>query len=559
MTQANLVSNKKNNIDLVLSPIKNDSVITEASIFELIQLSEYKDLYVDNTNIKNAIAELNSVLKPLQADKTGREIRYQILERRDATIIISIDSDEMSATAEISTALGGKHLSAKAILNSAQDSGVVKGFSKEELIKLAQTAAKEPPGSIIKGEIAVGKEAINGKDAKIKHLVQGAQDRILRPKKREDGSVDMRDLGDIICVKVGDNLAKRVPLTDGIKGYTVTGNPLDPLPGDDIQLNAGSGTVVSPKNENILVSTLVGLPRVIDNGMEIDEVYKIKNVDVSTGHVKFEGSIIIDGDVSEGMKVTATGDISIGGFVESAMLKSGGDITIGSGIIGRKQETENVNVADMQMSVNIQAQGNVFAKYCQYAEISCNALRIENQLMHSLINVRDTLWLGTEDKANGKLIAGYINAGSAVHAGIIGATAGSKTVINFSEKVNVFKEQISDLDVRIKAESDKTEELKNATNKLKNLPKDKANPDMLAKVVSTYKFHANRMGELLNDKEHLEQQLQEYMCSVFVDGTERFYPGVEVIVGDFNDKTRREYGPSKINYNERKIHVDPIL
>jgi hypothetical protein len=47
VTQANLVSNKKNNIDLVLSPNKNDSVITEASILELIQLSEYKDLYID--------------------------------------------------------------------------------------------------------------------------------------------------------------------------------------------------------------------------------------------------------------------------------------------------------------------------------------------------------------------------------------------------------------------------------------------------------------------------------------------------------------------------------
>jgi uncharacterized protein (DUF342 family) len=455
VTQASLVANKKNNIDLVLQPVKDDSQITEASIHEIIENSEYKDLYVDNGNIKNAIAELNSVLKPLQANKSGREISYQILERRDATISISIDKDEMSASAEISTALGGKHLTAKAILNSAQQSGVTKGFTKEQLLKLAHQAAKEPAGSIVNGEIAHGKDAINGKDSKIKWLVQSAQDRILRPKAREDGSVDMRDLGDIICVKIGDPLAKKIMLTEGTKGFTVTGSPLEPVPGEDITLQAGEGTTLSPKNDQILISTLVGLPRIIDNGMEVDGVYRIKNVDISTGHIKFEGSVIIDGDICEGMKVTATGDITIGGFVESATLEAGGDITIGSGIIGRKQDTEELSIDDIKMSVCIRAEGKVFAKYCQYAEITCHSLRIENQMMHSIIDVEEILWLGSDEKANGKLIAGYIKAGKSVHAGIVGATAGSTTIINFSKKVNLIKEHLEDIEARLKIDSDK--------------------------------------------------------------------------------------------------------
>ena len=91
MTQASLVTNSKNNIDLVLQPVKDASQITEATIHELIANSEFKDLYLDKGNIKNAIAELNSVLKPLQANKSGREISYQVLERRDASITISIE------------------------------------------------------------------------------------------------------------------------------------------------------------------------------------------------------------------------------------------------------------------------------------------------------------------------------------------------------------------------------------------------------------------------------------------------------------------------------------
>jgi hypothetical protein len=228
-------------------------------------------------------------------------------------------------------------------------------------------------------------------------------------------------------------------------------------------------------------------------------------------------------------------------------------------IIGRKQDVEELTVDDIKMSVNIRAKGKIFAKYCQYAEISCHSLRIENQMMHSIIDVEEVLWLGTDEKANGKLIAGYIKAGKSVHAGIVGATAGSTTIVNLSKKVDVMKEHLEEIEERLKADSDKTTELQFAVNKLKKLPTDKVNPEMLSKLVSTYKFHANRVGEILNEKEAFEEEIQIYMTSVFIEATEKVYQGVQLIVGDFQDRTRREYGPTKINYNERKIHFDPIV
>lgn len=67
------------------------------------------------------------------------------------------------------------------------------------------------------------------------------------------------------------------------------------------------------------------------------------------------------------------------------------------------------------------------------------------------------------------------------------------------------------------------------------------------------------MGELLNDKERLEEEKMDYMASVFVEATERIYQGVQLIVGEFHDRTKREYGPSKMRYKERKIIIDPIV
>lgn len=560
MTQVSLVANAKNNIDLHLTPIKEGDAITEADIFELISQSQYSKLRPNTANIKNAIAELNDVLKPLPNKQTGREIQYQVLERVDATISITIDSDEMGATAEITAAQGGKHLSAKAILTSAQEAGVKKGFSKEELVKLAQLAAKEEPNNQVTLQIAAGKLAINGKDAEIKPLVESAQSRILRPKKREDGSVDMRDLGDIICVKVGDPLAKKIPLTEGKKGYTVTATLLPPEPGNDVPLVSGEGTAISSSNQNILVSEKVGLPKVIANGMEVDEIYKIRNVTVATGNINFTGSVIIEGDVNEGMKVIASGDVTIGGFVESAMIEAGGDVTISGGIIGRKHDIEKTKVTDVKMSVSVNAKGSIYAKYCQYAEISCSKdVRIENQLLHSSLNIQGGVKVGTEEKSNGKLIGGYIKAGSYVTAGIVGATAGSNTIIHFEHEILKLKEQMHDIEEKLKLDSTKTTELKEATNKLKKLPKDKVPADMLAKVVSTYQFHAKRMGETLLEKEALEKSTQEYMESIYIEATEKLYHGVHLIIDNFNDKSRREYGPSRMIYKDRKIHIDPIV
>ncbi len=560
MTTASLVSNKKNNIDLVLTPEKSSAPISELDIYDLVESSEYGDLQLVTNNVKNAIAELNDVLKSLQENKTGREIRYEILVRIDATIQIKIDSDDMQASAEITAAQGGAHLSAKGILNAAKEQGVVKGFIKEQLITLAQAGARAKPSTQVIKIIAKGKPPIKGKDTKIKMLVESAQSRVLRPQAREDGSVDMRNLGDIICVKVGDPLAQRIPFTLGIKGYTVKGKDLEPVPGEDCQLEIGEGTVLSPKNNNVLISTLVGLPKVIDNGMSVEKVYKVNNVDVGSGHIKFEGNVIIEGDVKESMKVIASGDITVGGFVESATLEAGGDVIIQKGIIGRKQEVETNNVDDIKMSAFISAKGSIHATYSQYTELVAGKdITIENQLMHSIITLDGKLWVGQEDKLNGKLIAGHISAGTSVHAGSIGASAGSNTYITFDKQVKKYKQRIEAIDEKINDETEKTQELRGAAERLRQLPKERADKDMLAKVVKTYQHHASTLGDLHYDKEREEQALQFFMESVYVEGRERIYHGVEVRVGDFVERSRREYGPSKIFYRERKVIIDPIV
>lgn len=561
MTQVILEANETGyEISAVLKTIKTAEIVNEKTILTLFAESKFNQYFIVNDNIKNLIAELNEELKPLQQGQEGREIRYVIAEKYDFDIVISLDPDEMAAYAELTNPYGGKFASPRDILEAAQEKGVLKGYIKDNLINLAQKAKELEPGATIKEQIAIGKMPIKGKDARLRHMVESAQNRILKPKEREDGTVDMRDLGDILCVTTGDILAQKVPPTKGHQGYTVTGTLLEPEEGEDFELTAGEGVKISETDSNYLVSEIVGMPKIIENGMMVDQVFQVKDVDVGSGHINFEGSVIIKGNVCEGMKVIASGDVTIAGFVESALVEAGGDITIQQGIIGRQFDPDTHAASDHKMSVTLSAGGNIFAKYAQYAEINCDHdVMIENQMMHCQNQIKKNLWVGKQDKANGKLIGGYTVAGGAVCAGVIGAPAGSNTIIKFYRKLDEIRDQLEDINERLTAEKEKTSELSKTIEQIKKLPPSEKTKEILPKAVKTYQHHAAIMADIISEQTACEERIEEYKNSVVVEATEKLHQGVEVHIGKFFERSRREYGPSRMLYKERKVIIDPIV
>ncbi len=212
------------------------------------------------------------------------------------------------------------------------------------------------------------------------------------------------------------------------------------------------------------------------------------------------------------------------------------------------------------MSALLVAKGNIFAMYSQYAEINCEGnVRIENQLMHNIVKVTGHLWVGKEDKANGKLIGGYIHAGQYVSSGIIGATAGSKTIISFDKKVDHFKENIAEIEGRLQEESTKAQELQALAKKMKDLPKKSLTLKCLPKLFLPINITPKIWPESLEKKNWLSKSYKSTWPVFYVVGTERLYHGVEMRVGDFHERTKREYGPSKLIYSERKVHIEPLV
>ena len=58
------------------------------------------------------------------------------------------------------------------------------------------------------------------------------------------------------------------------------------------------------------------------------------NAELSSGNIDFRGDVVIHGGVESGVKIRATGSITIDGVVEACTLEAGKDIILRSGMLG---------------------------------------------------------------------------------------------------------------------------------------------------------------------------------------------------------------------------------
>ena len=160
----------------------------------------------------------------------------------DAVVEITLDTENMSATLELKAGYGGNHIKNSDVVEALKEKNVVKGIIKENLINIVKEGLQLKGGKSISTEIAKGKISVNGKNGHIKYLVDDPADRVMRPKKLDNGNVDMLELGDLIFVKAGRKLAQVIPPTYGVKGFNVIGSILDAVPGERFSLVESEGS-----------------------------------------------------------------------------------------------------------------------------------------------------------------------------------------------------------------------------------------------------------------------------------------------------------------------------
>lgn len=478
-----------------------------------------------------------------------------IAEQIDAKIIISLDPSEMFAEAQIIAAYGGKSATREQLQECLTQENISYGIQYAAIENLITSSATADPESCTKMVIAKGKNPVHGSNTYFKALVETPKERLFKPQELENGRVDMRNLGQLLTVIPGDALMQRIPHREGEDGSNVKGNNITHIVGKELKFKIGKNTALSATDENLLVATLAGIPKSLDNGMEVDDVLIIKRVDVNYGHVKYKGNVIIEGDICEGMQVSSTGDITVAGFVDSAHIICGGDLTIVQGLLGRQ-----INHDSHQFSCNVQCSGTLTANFSQYSRIETGQdLNIKNQLLHCYVICAGHINVRNEKGNKGRVIGGYLTSKKSLCTTELGALAGSKTVIDL---IGIYPQLIDSQKKLKEIQQQQQQQLQNIRllqTKAKSAPASDKQKKMLNRIALT-------MLELNKNLHNLQQKilkntdnLQLYFDQTQVIVKKKMFEDVIIYIGDKSFRSLRNYGPSKISVQNKVLNAEPYL
>jgi len=175
-------------------------------------------------------------------------------------------------------------------------------------------------------------------------------------------------------------------------------------------------------------ATIRGHPVLIPQGIKVDPTLRLKEVNLNTGNVDFDGSVEVAGDVTSGFVVKATGDILVRGTVEKADIRAGKNLTIQGVVVGEDLGLDSQGRPIVR--TRLRAGANLSAAFVSLAEVSAGRdLSLREYSMHAALRAGRDLLLG-QPSGKGCLIGGRAQAGRSVVANSIGSEASVATEVS---------------------------------------------------------------------------------------------------------------------------------
>jgi uncharacterized protein len=247
---------------------------------------------------------------------------------------LSIDNNKMAARIIVHPpGEGGVMPPRQEIDDLLSGSGIMVGIKKEAVDELFDgfnegRFSREPV------VVAEGIPPLHGENGKVEFLFNTTTS--LAPKVNPDGSVDYKNVDIIISVPKGKELARMLPPTNGTAGRNIFGETLPCKDGTPGILPIGPNTEPSSGSDDVLIASIDGIVRYTGYYVEVCEGYIIKgDVDFSTGNIKYDKSVIINGDIKSGFSVECGGDLQVAGIIEDSTVTVGGNVLCKHGFVGQ--------------------------------------------------------------------------------------------------------------------------------------------------------------------------------------------------------------------------------
>ncbi|MFL0809728.1 MAG: FapA family protein [Agarilytica sp.] len=407
-TKLNIVFDEETNTLFAdLSSCEEEVLVNRDTIQVALKEKGYDDYYFTPNALEKLFSQINK----------NDHGRYKIGERRDAAISVSFDDELMHGYITVSPPQGGHDLNQQLLKKALDDAGVYSSCCDQNTLDHILKSKQAE-----KLLFASGTEPKDGVDATFEPLV----DEVVysKPKETKTGKIDLREVLSFSQIESDIQLMKRIPAIPGENGRNVKGQVIPAREAIDTPFDEELiGAKICATDPNILVSTTKGHPVILPHSIKVDKAIVVESVDMSTGNINFDGSVLVRGEVKAGMQIKVTGDIIVKGVVTKASLYAKNDITIECGVVG----TDPKKDGDESPPALLKAGGNVKAQYITLTEVHAgNDVDVKEYISHSQVEAKHKVLVG-QGGGKGKVFGGNCYGRAGVEANSVGANGDIKT------------------------------------------------------------------------------------------------------------------------------------
>lgn len=390
--------------------------------------------------------------------------------------------------------------------------------------------------------VAKGKKPVQGVDARIEYCFN--TDNHKRPAHMEDGRVDYYNLTTINHCSKGDVLARIIPEQPGEAGCDVYGKWIKPKDVKKETLKFGKNITIS--EDKLTITTDVdGHVVLLDGKVVVSNVYKVKDVDLSTGNIVYDGSVEISGNVEANMEVKASGNVVINGRVESARIIAGGNIIIAKGMNGMGKGY-------------LRAGGDVTVKFLENARVVTGGYLETEAILHCVVTAGAHISVGGR---RGIILGGYVQAATTITAKTIGGTMSTATTLEVGTDP-LIKAQYS----RIQKAAEEGKKTIDAAQVVFNNFQEKQkkgvkfNDSQLRYVRSVASLIQEKSAEMENLNARLEelQEMMETREEAEVIVNEQVYPNTTIVIGSISKTLQDNYRYCKFIREDGEVRMAPM-
>lgn len=475
-----------------------------------------------------------------------------IAERIDAELSIKVSDDLMTAYLSISPAAGGQSVTGKVVSDHLEEQDINTGIDKQTIDDALQSQQAHD------ALVARGQLPVDGKDGYFESLIPDLKDR--RPRIDDKGVAHYNDISELVTVKPGDPLVHRRPPTAGQPGKNVKGGIIEPAPGQDMMYASNlPGTEHSPQNPHVLQASICGQPILVENGAIVEPTVTVQDVDMSSGNIEFDGTVIILGNVTTGMKVKAQGDINVHGMVEAAaIIEAGGDIIVHNGVIGRG------SIADEESQpghgiVLLRSAHDISARFIENTRVVAqNTVNITELIAHCDVTANNQVIVGGKNAKRGHIMGGITQAQNLVQAQVLGSPGSVNTKI----EVGVSPEHTKNL-------ADTTQTLAVRQSEQAVLEKSASyacqtrSDDVNSKKMRHLRRLQATLKTLVAEVRTLDEQRQTYQAEVDrlrqakIIASRTVFNGVEVFIFNTHSKISDDKGSGEFHLEDKTLLFEP--